>query len=537
MKPGDDKKPLALVSKPHPHDVLCGRGGRTNLHKGNIWFRRLVRSNRALYKTCPKHTKLLVAKAVVKAVQGQDPPGRYLEADKTTGGWKEITYKRSLDKTSQALRERDPNPESGALTTTAREAAVSAAQDASLDLLTKATLRQAGLLNESSAESSSTKAETITEPLPSKKRKEPEQFQKPAWWSRGTPIPTPAQPNVNTMAAPAPQGMQPVLKRQKADQRQEEEAPLPLDALQTRQSSFFNFLSNTGIFGSKPAPQSSLMFGNSSNMQMKNRSQQTFNHMQMATSNHNASNFPLQQQQQQQQYYVSDPSGNDQAAMLQPLPIQQRNSLVDVFEPLPLEAAQGGGQGRNNLPNSGSTSSSITMDQMQVRQQMEMIKRNSIGGSATGSSDLGFVATQNMTENFAQHTSAPMNNEAVAVAPPRSGLTAQISDWLTPFFPSTGPEDGVQAPPPPEQDLQRSISSTLFNMARSPSQFLTSLKSGVTSMFMDSTPTQPMAMPAPPGSLTQNQSFGTRSASAKDSLLDDTEENPFETQLRQFPSR
>jgi hypothetical protein len=80
-------------------------GGMTNQHPGNEWFRRLVRSNRPLYKKCPKHTKLLVAKAIVQAVQQQTPPGRFLElADKKTQTWRQITYKRSVDKTSQALR-------------------------------------------------------------------------------------------------------------------------------------------------------------------------------------------------------------------------------------------------------------------------------------------------------------------------------------------------------------------------------------------------------------------------------------------------
>ncbi|KAL3928883.1 MAG: hypothetical protein SGBAC_012453 [Bacillariaceae sp.] len=474
MKPGDDKKPLALVDKPHPH-------------------------------------------AVVKAVQGQDPPGRYLEADKATGGWKEIPYKRSLDKTSQALRERDPNPESGGITPKASEAVASTANDVSLDVLTQATLQQAGLLDDS-RQSSSSKAETVIKPAPSKKRKEPEQFQKPSWWSRGTPIATVAQPNLNTMAAPV--GMQPAVKRQKSGgQRQEEEAPLPLDALATRQSSFFNFLSNNGLFGgsNKPVPpppaptsQSSLMFDNTSSMQMNNNSQQTFDHMNVAASN-NRHSFSLQQQQQQ--YYASGPGGgNDQAAMLQPPKMQERNSLVDVFEPLPIGDANDGGSG-------------ISMDQMQVRQQMEMIQRNSLGSrrdSAASNNGIGFESGSN----------APANIPDVAAAPPRIGLTAQISDWLTPFLPQS--EDA--APPPPGEDLQRSISSTLFNMARSPSQFLTSLKSGVTSMFMDNNPAQPVSMPAPPGSLEQNQSFGRRSDSIKDSLLDDTDESPLETQLRQFPS-
>jgi len=101
------------IHEPHVHDVLCGRGALTNEHPGNEWFRRLVRSNRQLYRSCPKHTKLLVAKAIVQAVQRtqRNPPGRFLEKTKTADGsvsntWTPITYKSAVEKASQALREK-----------------------------------------------------------------------------------------------------------------------------------------------------------------------------------------------------------------------------------------------------------------------------------------------------------------------------------------------------------------------------------------------------------------------------------------------
>ena len=94
-------------------DVLCGRGALTNEHPGNEWFRRLVRSNRQLYRSCPKHTKLLVAKAIVQAVQRnqRNPPGRFLEKTKNEDGsvgnaWIPISYKSAVEKASQALREK-----------------------------------------------------------------------------------------------------------------------------------------------------------------------------------------------------------------------------------------------------------------------------------------------------------------------------------------------------------------------------------------------------------------------------------------------
>ena len=81
----------------------------SNHHPGNEWYRRLIRSNRKLYHACPKHTKLLVAKAIVEAVQEQK--GRFLERNLQTGHWYMIPDKRAVDKTSQGLREKDREQE------------------------------------------------------------------------------------------------------------------------------------------------------------------------------------------------------------------------------------------------------------------------------------------------------------------------------------------------------------------------------------------------------------------------------------------
>ena len=77
----------------------------SNHHPGNEWYRRLIRSNRPLYRACPKHTKLLVSKAIVQAVEQQG--GRFLERNRKNGYWYTVSYKRAVDKTSQGLRERD----------------------------------------------------------------------------------------------------------------------------------------------------------------------------------------------------------------------------------------------------------------------------------------------------------------------------------------------------------------------------------------------------------------------------------------------
>ncbi|KAL7572530.1 hypothetical protein ACA910_000354 [Epithemia clementina (nom. ined.)] len=99
------------IDEPGELDVLCGRGGMSNHHPGNDWYRRLIKSNRPLYRACPKHTKLLVSKAIVQAVEQQG--GRFLDKDRTGGFWFEVTYKRAVDKTSQGLRERERDDEQG----------------------------------------------------------------------------------------------------------------------------------------------------------------------------------------------------------------------------------------------------------------------------------------------------------------------------------------------------------------------------------------------------------------------------------------
>jgi hypothetical protein len=81
----------------------------SNHHQGNEWYRRLIRSNRPLYRACEKHKKLLVSKAIVQAVEQQG--GRFLEKDKDSGHFIQVSYKRAVDKTSQGLREREREEE------------------------------------------------------------------------------------------------------------------------------------------------------------------------------------------------------------------------------------------------------------------------------------------------------------------------------------------------------------------------------------------------------------------------------------------
>ena len=109
------------IRKPHAHDVLCGRGGSSNRHVGNLNFRGLVGANKDMYVTLTKKQKMMVARAIVNAVKRQEPPGRFLQKDPETGLWFDIGLPRSLEKTSQALREKTAADKNSAMSVTSQD--------------------------------------------------------------------------------------------------------------------------------------------------------------------------------------------------------------------------------------------------------------------------------------------------------------------------------------------------------------------------------------------------------------------------------
>lgn len=88
------------------YDILCGRGGLTNHHRGNKRFRDIVALHRPDYVRAPKIQKPSVARVIVRAIRNGDPPGRFLKKDEKTGKWVDIGDKKAAEKTSQALREK-----------------------------------------------------------------------------------------------------------------------------------------------------------------------------------------------------------------------------------------------------------------------------------------------------------------------------------------------------------------------------------------------------------------------------------------------
>lgn len=91
------------------NDVLCGRGGLTNHHPGNVFFRRMVRMRQEDYLRASKRDKAGVARDIVDTIRKLDPSGRFLKKDKNKPGqWVEIGNRKAREKTSQALREGAP---------------------------------------------------------------------------------------------------------------------------------------------------------------------------------------------------------------------------------------------------------------------------------------------------------------------------------------------------------------------------------------------------------------------------------------------
>jgi len=101
------KPRITDIEKPLTNDILCGRGGSSNRHLGNIHFRELVAANKKIYVGLTKKQKMLVARNIVDAIHSTN--GRFLAKDLDSGLFYDIGLPRSLEKTSQALREKNSN--------------------------------------------------------------------------------------------------------------------------------------------------------------------------------------------------------------------------------------------------------------------------------------------------------------------------------------------------------------------------------------------------------------------------------------------
>uniref|UniRef100_A0A7S4AYR2 DUF6824 domain-containing protein n=1 Tax=Pseudo-nitzschia australis TaxID=44445 RepID=A0A7S4AYR2_9STRA len=93
-----------------PNDVLCGRGGETNHHPGNVKYRSLVKVYQKLYLLAKRRDKPKIAQCIVVSVRGVN--GRFLKRmkdSKKISIWIDVGNVKAREKTSQALREGAPD--------------------------------------------------------------------------------------------------------------------------------------------------------------------------------------------------------------------------------------------------------------------------------------------------------------------------------------------------------------------------------------------------------------------------------------------
>lgn len=86
---------------PLNHDI---RGGMINKHSGNIVYRRIVDYNKTVYKQVPKRHRVLVSESIVQTILNNG--GRFLQHEDDSI-WMTVSIRRAVQKTSQALRERE----------------------------------------------------------------------------------------------------------------------------------------------------------------------------------------------------------------------------------------------------------------------------------------------------------------------------------------------------------------------------------------------------------------------------------------------
>lgn len=97
-----------IIIAVNKNDVLCGRGGETNHHPGNVQYRRLVKVHQRAYLHAKRRDKPRIARIIVDTIRRQNPSGRFLKKDAISGAWKDVGNVKAREKTSQALREGAP---------------------------------------------------------------------------------------------------------------------------------------------------------------------------------------------------------------------------------------------------------------------------------------------------------------------------------------------------------------------------------------------------------------------------------------------
>jgi len=96
-----------------PHDVVLGKGNGINSLPGNLKFRQLIQKYRTLYLETERMKKAAIAELVLNEIARLEPAGRFLEPLSGNERFKEVSRKRALEKTCQALREKTKTSQLG----------------------------------------------------------------------------------------------------------------------------------------------------------------------------------------------------------------------------------------------------------------------------------------------------------------------------------------------------------------------------------------------------------------------------------------
>jgi hypothetical protein len=104
-------KSTDVISRVLENDVLCGRGGETNHHPGNIQYRQLVKACQPSYIAAKRRDKPKIAEKIVRTVRKLG--GRFLKKNPETNTWRDVGNVKAREKTSQALREGAPELRTG----------------------------------------------------------------------------------------------------------------------------------------------------------------------------------------------------------------------------------------------------------------------------------------------------------------------------------------------------------------------------------------------------------------------------------------
>mmetsp|Transcript_4982 Transcript_4982/g.7195 ORF Transcript_4982/g.7195 Transcript_4982/m.7195 type:complete len:668 (+) Transcript_4982:227-2230(+) len=531
----DEELDCEPVMEPHEHDVLCGRGGLTNHHPGNAWYRRLVRSNRPLYRESPKHTKLLVAKAIVHHVQNQTPPGRFLERRRGaaySGMWYCVSYKRAVDKTSQALRERDRENEGVADERILQKMAkpATAASASVMNNNGNRTVPSTEFLNHTYVNNENSNAAAMCAPRPAKVQRTSSWF-----WQQ-------QQKNIENDPAPLPP-QQGLVSRVSSMFRFMKETPL----LSHQQSEIFGVAGNNNTMNNNFDMNAPAIHNNNNlNSAALNIQQSGMNGISGAgnTMNNFAMNPPLVNNNNNVKYNFGTASNSD---LLEPVPLDSLSKMnrkrsadeaglqstcatappltrmatqvsdwLSTFWPVGNEMKQGGGKERSTHQTTTSPSrqqqqqqqtaeqlqAQILQMQEQLRRNHELLQQNGINPDDNTSSS----SNNNNNNTFASMQSLSAAAEMKATQQPASGnfgasvqnnssaasnldAEAQIRMQMQELYErmqqnandssnvsnslSSLTSNRATAPP----SLAANVSSSIFQLASTPSRLLSGLSS------------------------------------------------------------